>query len=57
MPQKKKRAKPTFGICVNNENCPTSLELMKLYEIVSDPEAEAVYEQLALARGSGRIFP
>ena len=41
MPNKKKRAKPTFGICIDNKGYPASLELMKLYEIVSDAEAEA----------------
>lgn len=41
MSKKKKRTKPTFGICINNEGYPVSLELMKLYEIVSDAEAEA----------------
>ena len=34
-------AKLAFGICVNNEGYPASLELMKLYQIISDAEAEA----------------
>lgn len=41
MSKKKKRAKPTFGICIDNKGYPASLELLKLYEIVSDAEAEA----------------
>lgn len=41
MNKKKDRAKLTFGVCVNNETYPASLELMKLYRIVSDAEAEA----------------
>lgn len=41
MNRKKTSAKLTFGICVNNEGYPASLELMKLYQIVSDTEAEA----------------
>ncbi len=31
----------TFGVCVNNESYPASLELMKLYQIVADADAEA----------------
>lgn len=38
---KKDRAKLRFGVCVNNEGYPASLELMKLYRIMSDAEAEA----------------
>lgn len=41
MNRKKDRAKLTFAICVNNEGYPASLELMKLYQIISDAEAEA----------------
>jgi hypothetical protein len=33
--------KLTFGVCVNNKDYPASLELMKLYQIVADAEAEA----------------
>lgn len=42
MKKKKDRAKLTFGVCVNNEGYPASLELMKLYWIVSDAEAEGM---------------
>lgn len=41
MNKKKSQAKLIFGICVNNEGYPASLELMKLYQIISDAEAEA----------------
>ncbi len=41
MSKKTNHAKRTFGICVNNEGYPASLERMKLYEIVRDAEAEA----------------
>lgn len=41
MNKKKEQTKLTFGICVNNEGYPASLELMKLYQIISDGEAEA----------------
>lgn len=41
MNKKKDQTKLTFGICVNNEGYPASLELMKLYQIISDAEAEA----------------
>jgi hypothetical protein len=41
MSRKKNREKLTFGVCVNNKDYPASLELMKLYQIVADAEAEA----------------
>jgi hypothetical protein len=41
MGRKKNREKLTFGVCVNNKDYPASLELMKLYQIVADAEAEA----------------
>jgi len=41
MNKKNGQDKLTFGVCVNNESYPASLELMKLYRIVSDSEAEA----------------
>lgn len=43
MNRKKNRSKLTFGICVNNEGNPASLELMKLYQIISDAEAEGMW--------------
>ena len=29
-----------FAVCINNAGYPASLELRKLYEVISDPEAE-----------------
>ncbi|MDX2041179.1 MAG: hypothetical protein SF097_08015 [Acidobacteriota bacterium] len=41
MNRKKSSAKMTFAICVNNEGYQASLELMKLYQIIRDADAEA----------------
>jgi hypothetical protein len=41
MHREKDATKQTFGICINNEGYPVSLEPMKLYKIVPDAEAEA----------------
>ncbi len=30
-----------FAVCVDNEDYPSSLELHKIYRVLSDPEAEA----------------
>jgi hypothetical protein len=34
-------AEARFAVCIRNEGYPASLELRKLYQIVSDPEAAA----------------
>jgi len=30
---------PQFAICVNNSECPASLELHKIYQVLSDEDA------------------
>lgn len=55
MPKKKKRIRPTFGICIDNKGYPASLEMMKLYEIVSDAEA-AAEGMLRVVDGTGESY-
>ena len=35
-------SQPKFVICIDNVDYPASLEKRKIYEVVSDPEAEEV---------------
>ena len=35
-------SQPKFVICIDNVDYPVSLEKRKIYEVVSDPEAEEV---------------
>jgi hypothetical protein len=35
-----RKQSPRFVVCVKNKTHPASLELRKLYRVVSDPEAE-----------------
>ena len=35
-------SQPKFVICINNLDYPVSLEKRKIYEVVSDPEAEEI---------------
>lgn len=39
--KKAKQDLPEFVVCINNLNYPASLELHKIYRVVSDPEANA----------------
>jgi len=32
---------PSFAVCINNEDYPVSLEVGKLYQVVSDEQAES----------------
>ena len=35
-----KRASKIYALCLDNEGCPASLEVRKLYEVIPDEEAE-----------------
>ena len=35
-------SRPKFVICIDNVDYPVSLEKRKIYEVVSDPEAEEI---------------
>ena len=37
----KDRPQPRFAICIKNDEYPASLEIRKIYEVASDPEAAA----------------
>jgi len=44
-----------FVICINNEEYPASLERRKLYEVISDPDAESL-GQLRVKDESGEDY-
>jgi hypothetical protein len=47
-----------FAVCVKNQGYPASLEVRKIYEVMSDPEAEA-HQQIRVIDESGEdyLFP
>ena len=47
-----------FAVCVKNQGYPASLEVRKIYEVMSDPEAEA-HQQVRVIDESGEdyLFP
>ena len=44
-----------FVICVKNEDYPASLEVRKLYQVISDPEAEKI-DQIRVIDESGEDY-
>lgn len=38
---KQRQSRRTFAVCINNRGYPASLELHKIYQVVSDDAAEA----------------
>lgn len=38
---KQRKSRRTFAVCINNRGYPASLELHKIYQVVSDEAAEA----------------
>ena len=46
---------PQFAICINNEDYPASLELRKIYQVLSDPRA-AAYQQIRAIDESGEDY-
>ena len=50
-----KKPRLEFVICVRNENYPSSLELRKVYRVVSDPEA-ASHKMLRVVDESGEDY-
>ena len=34
-----KQNEPQFAVCIDNRDCPTSLELRKIYRVTPDPAA------------------
>ena len=55
---KKNESSPEFVVCINNEGYPASLELHKIYRMVSDEDAVA-NEDLRVIDESGEdyIYP
>lgn len=41
MTTKPQRRKKTFAVCIDNRDYPASLELHKIYRVISDADAEA----------------
>jgi hypothetical protein len=39
--EKTKEASPEFGVCINNDDYPASLELHKIYRVLPDEDAAA----------------
>jgi len=50
-----KRTEPRFVVCVKNKGCAASLELRKLYQVVSD-EAAAELHQIRVIDESGEDY-
>jgi hypothetical protein len=50
-----KRAEPQFVVCVKNKNYRVSLELRKLYRVISDPAA-AKHGQIRVIDESGEDY-
>ena len=52
---KKNESTPEFVVCINNEGYPASLELHKIYRVVSDEDAVA-NEDLRVIDESGEDY-
>ncbi len=52
---KKNESAPEFVVCINNEGYPASLELHKIYRVVSDEDAVA-NEDLRVIDESGEDY-
>ena len=52
---KKNESTPEFVVCINNEGYPASLELHKIYRVVSDEDADA-NEDLRVIDESGEDY-
>ena len=52
---KKNESSPEFVVCINNEGYPASLELHKIYRVVSDEDAVA-NEDLRVIDESGEDY-
>jgi hypothetical protein len=50
-----KRTEPQFVVCIKNKDYPASLELRKLYRVISDAEA-AKHQQLRVVDESGEDY-
>ena len=51
-------SQPRFVICIDNVDYPVSLEKRKIYEVVSDPEAEEVgHIRVVDESGDDYIYP
>jgi len=46
---------PKFAVCVKNKGYPASLELMKIYQVVPDPQA-AGHQHLRVIDESGEDY-
>ncbi len=44
-----------FAVCINNEGYPASLELWKLYQVITDPQA-ARYHRIRIIDESGEDY-
>jgi hypothetical protein len=53
-----KRTEPRFVVCVKNKDYPASLELRKLYQIVSDETAAKLHQIRVIDEsGEGYLYP
>ncbi|OYX49394.1 MAG: hypothetical protein B7Y90_07525 [Alphaproteobacteria bacterium 32-64-14] len=51
-------ARKSFGVCVQNEGYPASLELRKIYEVVADTEsAKLGYVRIIDESGEDHLYP
>jgi hypothetical protein len=50
-----KRSEPQFVVCIRNEDYPASLELRKLYQVISDEQANKL-RQLRVIDESGEDY-
>ena len=53
--KKKNESIPEFVVCINNEGYPVSLELLKIYRVISDKDA-AGDEDLRVIDESGEDY-